>query len=528
MFCIAIDIDPEKHEVQPFRLLREHLLPALEAHRPELEAMYAPDIGRPETDPVRLMAVTVLQIMQRLPDRACSSACRFDARWHYALDQTIPYFHPTTLTHFRTRLTQNDKARLALDACLQAMREAGYLKRCKAVRIDSTHLLADIARMSRLECVRETLRLTLAFLAEFGGSAAWEPWHARYMEQNPGELRNACAQRLATCMDAAGADIQDILAKADTLGPAVAAAEPVALLRRVFNEQFELRDNTLLQHPAAPAGAVVNPHDTQAQWSTKNTLGKTGWQGYKAHVCETVHEEKRAPGEPTVCVITGLRVQPAIASDHGSIPDTLAQHTASAGTDQMPEEVLVDAGYTSAPALLKAQHDGYELTGPMPAPPYSGKRLGTDAFDIDLPNRAARCPAGQASSECSKIHDAQNGLRYYFAWPSSVCAACPLREKCLSQSSANAKHPRRGLDVGQHHALVQTRRQLCQTAAYKQRLKRRAAIEGTVSELVRGYGLRRCRYRGLARAQLQAHFTAAACNLRRWAARLVWEARQTP
>ena len=55
MFCLTIPIDPEDPDLQPFRLLREHLLPALEAHRPELEAMYAPNIGRPQTDPVRLI-----------------------------------------------------------------------------------------------------------------------------------------------------------------------------------------------------------------------------------------------------------------------------------------------------------------------------------------------------------------------------------------------------------------------------------------------------------------------------------------
>jgi hypothetical protein len=44
----------------------------------------------------------------------------------------------------------------------------------------------------------------------------------------------------------------------------------------------------------------------------------------------------------------------------------------------------------------------------------------------------------------------------------------------------------------------------------------RNAIEGTVSELVRGHGLRRSRYRGFAKAQLQNLFIATACNIKRW------------
>jgi IS5 family transposase len=44
----------------------------------------------------------------------------------------------------------------------------------------------------------------------------------------------------------------------------------------------------------------------------------------------------------------------------------------------------------------------------------------------------------------------------------------------------------------------------------------RNAIEGTVSELVRGHGLRRARYKGFAKVDLQNQFIAAACNIKRW------------
>jgi len=283
MNAIIVPVDDNAPAVRPFVLLRERVLPALEKRRADLEKMYAPVLGRPETDPVLLMAATVLQLMQQLPDRACAEACLYDARWRFALGD-IPAFHPTTLVNFRNRLAENGKARLALDACLESMRDADYLKACRAVRIDSTHLLARIAEMSRLECVRETLRLALEFLAQFGGAAAWEPWSGRYADRNPQELRKASPTGLAARMDAAGADMRDLLARADALGVAVSGAEPVALLRRVFGEQFELRDGAPVQKRAADAGAVVNPHDPEAQGSTKKTLGKDGWHGYKAQV----------------------------------------------------------------------------------------------------------------------------------------------------------------------------------------------------------------------------------------------------
>lgn len=526
MHLIKIALVEDSPAVRPFVLMRNHVMPSLEGRRREIESMYSPVIGRPETDPALLLGITVLQILANLPDRACTEACLYDARWRLALGE-IPAFHPTTPVKFRNRIASHGKTKVALESCLNAMQDAGYLKACKSVRIDSTHLLGRIADMSRLECVRETLRLALEFLAEFGGAGAWEPWYGRYAERNPEELRNASAGKLASCMEKTGADMRDVLDRVEALGEAVQAATPVALLRRVFGEQFEESGGCLTQKHGADAGAVINPHDPEVQWSTKKTLGKKGWHGYKAQVCETVEEIKCAKGEPTRSVITAIHVQPAIHSDHGSVPLVLAQHQSSVGADcPPPAEVFVDAGYVSAPALIKAEAAGYTLTGPMPAPPNSKSRFGTDSFIINIPGRMAVCPTGHISSECSRIDDAkyaQYGIKYFFAWPRKTCAACPLREQCLSKKN---KLAHRTIEVNEHHMTVQARRNLCKTQDYQDHMHKRSAIEGSHSELVRGYGLRDCRYKGRLKTDLQSQFTATACNLRRWARRLCWEERK--
>jgi hypothetical protein len=526
MRSVSFEIDDASPAARPFALMRDRVFPSTERRRKEIEAMYSPVMGRPETDPVILLGVTVLQIMTRLPDRACSEAFTYDARWRAAFGN-VPPFHPTAPVHFRNRTAAHGKAKIALESCLGAMREAGHLKSCTAVRIDSTHLLGRIAGMSRLGCVRETLRLALGFLEGFGGPGSWEPWHGRYAERNPEELRKASAGRLASCMDEAGADMRGVLDRAAALGEAVCAAAPVALLRRVFGGQFEESGSRLPQKRAADAGAVVNPHDPDAQWSTKKTLGRDGWRGYKAQVCETVEDGRCAKGEPTRSAIAAIHVQPAVTSGHGSVPAVLAEHQSAVGAGcPPPAGVFVDAGYVSAPALVKVEAGGYALTGPVPAPPHSKTRFGSDSFTVNLPDRVAVCPAGNASSECSRVDDAQYaryGARYYFAWPAETCAACPLREQCLSKKN---KLTRRTLEVNEHHMTVQAGRTLCKTRDYQIRMHKRSAIEGSHSELVRGYGLRRCRYKGRLKTGLQSQFTATACNLRRWARRLCWEERK--
>ncbi len=181
--------------------------------------------------------------------------------------------------------------------------------------------------MSRLECVRETLRLALEFLVSFGGDSAWEPWFTRYAERNPRELRDASTAHVRSTMEKAGCDARNILAKAATLGAAVLQVDAVALLKRVFDEQFEIIEGGVLQdRRAAPPGAVHNPHDPDAEWSSKDTARKTEWVGYKLQVCETAPAQVRQPGEPTEAVITAVLTQPAITCDHGSVPPVLAAH----------------------------------------------------------------------------------------------------------------------------------------------------------------------------------------------------------
>ena len=61
---------------------------------------------------------------------------------------------------------------------------------------------------------------------------------------------------------------------------------------------------------------------------------------------------------------------------------------------------------------------------------------------------------------------------------------------------------------------------------FRQRMRQRNAIEGTISELVRGYGMRRTRYRGLGKTRLANCFIGAACNVARWARLASWQAAQ--
>jgi len=51
--------------MKPFTLLRDNVIPVLEERRADLDAMYSRVMGRPEVDPVLLIGVTILQMMEK-------------------------------------------------------------------------------------------------------------------------------------------------------------------------------------------------------------------------------------------------------------------------------------------------------------------------------------------------------------------------------------------------------------------------------------------------------------------------------
>jgi len=251
-----------------FSFFAERILPELRKQRPELERMYCADNGRPAEEPVRMLAALILQFMERMPDRQAAEACSFDLRWKLALGMEAdePGFHPTSLVKFRERLLAHGLEQLGFEAVLELMSSAGYLAKRTRQRLDSTHIIGLVSHMTRLDCVRETLRLALEDLAQIeklSRPAAWALWWERYVESRVDYKSSGDILRLK--MSQAGLDARDVLNWVNGLPPEIRQGEAVRLLQRVFDENFETRDDgTVERSRARPAGAVQNPHNPDA------------------------------------------------------------------------------------------------------------------------------------------------------------------------------------------------------------------------------------------------------------------------
>lgn len=494
------------------------VFPWLETYRTRLESLYCPDNGRPAWDPVRLLGVLILQFVLRVPDRQAAEAVQYDQRWRLALHLNAGdvTFDPSLPVIFRNRLLSSGEERLAFEAVLDYLVDQGWVPKRSRQRLDSTHVWGLLRDMNRLECVRETLRLLLADVEADGLLPPdWSVYWDRYVESkvDPRSGRKALQGKAAE----AGADMLAIWEETTGYWPIV-VRDSFVLLQRVFLENYEIDLGGGVRETRAPStGAIHNPHEPEAQWSSKTTTKDKAWVGYKVQVAETVQEHLRVPGEPTSNFLTAMVTQDAPASDKPGMTQVLGEQQAM-GLEP-PAALYVDGAYVCSEALRQAQEQGRELRGPAPASPHCGKTLTVDAFDVHLEDRYAVCPAGLHSSNFSRLTTKSTGkVDCRIEWSNAACGSCLLRDQCLGSAQGH-----RTIVVGELHSLLQARRREMQTDAFKQEMYRRNGIEGTHSELVRGYGLRRARYRGRAKTRLQNYLIGAACNICRLIRRVTWE-----
>src|SRR6266536_3194546 len=126
-----------------------------------------PSRGSYAEAPWRLALVCIMQYMENYTDRQAAEAVQMRIDWKYALslELTDQGFDATVLSEFRSRLVEHKQEAVLLDELLKLCRERGWLKERGKQRTDSTHVLAAIRTLNRLECVGETLRAALNSLA---------------------------------------------------------------------------------------------------------------------------------------------------------------------------------------------------------------------------------------------------------------------------------------------------------------------------------------------------------------------------
>lgn len=473
--------------------------------------------GQPAESPWRLALVTIMQYVEDLSDAQAADAVRGRIDWKYALslELTDPGFDASVLSEFRTRLVEGKAERQLFDRMLDAFRGRKLLKARGKQRTDSTHVLAAIRAINRLQCVGETMRSTLNALAV--AAPAWlqtqaeAEWIKRYDRRLDDARLPEGQEKRRELAETIGRDGQRLLtAIDDPAAPAWLREVPaVQVLRLVWIQQYYVEQERLRwrteQDGIPPASRFISsPYDLEAHLAKKGT---TAWVGYKVHLTETCDEDYPH-------LITNVETSAAPTADGDMTPEI---HEALQDKDLLPEQHIVDTGYLDAKLLVDSREGfGVDLLGPT-RPDYKwqareGTGFAAEHFVIDWEHEVATCPEGKSSISWSPVVDQRSNEVIKIKFSSRDCRSCPSRDLCFR----SAKHyARRSITVRpkEQYEALKAARERETTPQFKKEYAQRAGVEGTISQGVRAFGLRRSRYVGHARTQLQHLLTAAAINL---------------
>jgi transposase len=484
--------------------------------------------GHPGLPPWRLALVTIMQFRENLADRQAAEAVRARIDWKYllGLELTDPGFDFSVLSEFRDRLLTGSAEALLLDKLLERCRALGLLKARGQQRTDSTHVLAAIRVMNRLELVAETLRAALNALATVApdwlqalAPLAWYERYSKRIEDTRLPQSTASRDTYAQTVGEDGFHLLDALDAPET--PAGLRELPViATLRQTWQRHYErstgevptsghaavsrVRFKANRDLPPAAEG-IESPYDPEARYRHKRD---TSWTGYMVHVSETC--EPTAPH-----LLTHVHTTPA--SVHEAQCTTPIQQ-ALMDKELPPREHFVDAAYISADLLVHSR-DEQDITLRGPSRPSQGWQMQVagaytfEQFTVDWERQQVRCPQGKASVSWAERLGPAGHPFVQVRFSTQDCGTCAQRALCTHAKPPQARtltlHPR-----PQYEAMHAAQAWYAGDEGQRQ-YGRRAGIEGTLSQGVRAFGLRRTRYRGLPKTHLQHVATAAAINIDR-------------
>ena len=543
---------------------RTHVLPLIDEE--VFRECFSQDNGRPNKSIRLLVGLHLLKEADDLTDEQVLDAVEFNVQWQHALGVEPAHAHvcEKTLHNFRHKLVENARAQAVFQQVTEALMKADGLSSVRQ-RLDSTHILSNIAVLTRLGLFTETVT---NFLRELRKNAPEklakldDGYAERYLDRE-GYFADAKREQAQRRLPVVAKDLY-ALVRAFEADEVTRVWESYALMVRLLADQCEVvgeataEETVKLKEPKEISGtSLQSPHDPDA------TYGHKG-KGYEAQLAET------CVADNPYQVITEVGVTGAHASDqHVTVP--LVEGLIARGL--APEVMLADTGFGSGENIAACADMGVELVArvqdpsapprpdhwkepvfsaqtvspdaPLPAAPLvqdpapaeaapepaagegsgttrpceaempdtedqAGQKLGLEAFRFSSTYaEVATCPAGHVPL----VNEISPGSSPYRAtFDGQVCATCPLADRCPSRPTATGDRVLRWRD---NKAATATRQREQQEPAFKERYKLRSGIESTNAELKGRHGARKLRVRRGQRVRAALHLKVLALNVKR-------------
>jgi len=467
----------------------------------DLKEMYDPGNGRPSLPPSIVSGVLLLQFHDDISDEEALQRIQFDLRWQVALNLPTDYpgFDPTSLGHFRERLAEHGQERYAFDRLVAVGRAAGFIP-------DRATLLTDTTRAKGAGAVQDTYTLLRKCMRKLlkqmgytvpgkrrGLGPGTERLLATYLEQdrkakidwsNPDER----AKQLEVLFQDADA-VLDLVAEHPDDADVRATGW---MLTKIMGDDVE-RDEQ--GHPQIAQGTaadrIISVTDPEMRHGHKSKAQR--FNGFKVSVTTEQSSE----------LIVDVQDIPAAGSDGQALMPTIERVEQHIGV--IVEQVIGDGAYGSGENRAACAAEDIDLLAPVMQP--QDPTVDKSAFQIDLEQHTATCPEGHtASGRPGPREHGQPTLQFTFA--RATCAACPLFTRCVKSKVAG-----RTVSTHPYETYLRDARLRQQTDAFKERYRLRSAIERKQAELVQ-HGIRKTRYLGHPKRQLQRLWTAAVVNLK--------------
>lgn len=300
----------------------------------------------------------------------------------------------------------------------------------------------------------------------------------------------------------AHASVDSLIPRADLARPPLSVAE---YLRRLNQDDVEapppdaeppagrppsaggplLRPNQALQSRTDPEATLVNRPDFGRHLAYKAHMAVAGRRGQ---------------------VITAAVATTGTEADEHLLAEVLWHHR-RLSKHAIPA-VVADAKYGTTLNYLYLEQAG--IPAFIPTTRFGNQHTGIwgrEHFTWLPDEDAFLCPAGEHLRRTSNLRGTQ---RVRYQAPEGSCAVCPHRADCAPSGTERSLHRSWALD------LVEAAQVRVASPLGKRRLvERKTYIEGTFGLAKELHGLRRTRFKGRGRVQIQLWLTAAAMNIKR-------------
>ena len=366
-------------------------------------------------------------------------------------------------------------------------------------RMDSTMISANIKNAGRLALAYDVIEQALKvmpkeLMTESMKEILEDGYKSKLLYKSKG---NQVISRLQEILDICGAVVSTI----ENI-PEIADLSAMKLLKRFISEQtnidLETGKCTVKANKEIKATSMQSAYDEDATYRKK---AKKSGKGYVVNIAETCNENN------DVQFITDYDVKPNAASDTGFAEERLPE--IKLNFDEVTD-VYVDGGYCSTDVSnVAASNDISMHYTDMTGKKTDDGMISVNEFELNEDKSVKQCPAG--FEPCYTSYDPEKDkINSHFA--KEICDACEFKDKCciVEQVKAN-KFSTTGAAI----ELQNIREEIKEER--KENTSKRAAIEGTNSELKRAHGLDDVKVRSIVKVSITTGLKITACNFKRFA-----------